>query len=143
MGQNWAKVHKGKSIYLNVIDGEEFCFINLVKDIENGCGFKGAKIEWIPDGSIALIENGSQQLNMWDLIKSINGVFNLYYTKSSYPTLTPKRKVSRNSPTTHTKFLSTPRKPRRLTRLINKSLKNVSTNNKPDNPIVLEDSDSD
>lgn len=46
-----------KLIYLNDIYSDEFCFIDLVKDIEDGCGFKDGKIEWEWEGLVAVIEN--------------------------------------------------------------------------------------
>lgn len=69
-----------KLIYLNDIYSDEFCFIDLVKDIEDGCGFKDGKIEWEWEGLVAVIENDTQLLNMWDHIENNSEVFKLYYS---------------------------------------------------------------
>lgn len=46
------------------IDGDEFCLIDLVKDVEKGCGIKRFKIQWMCETVRAYIGINTQLMNM-------------------------------------------------------------------------------
>ena len=83
-GSNGNKYIGGKSVWLNEIDGDEFCLIDLLKDVEDKCQVNGVKIQWLRGGSIKTIENDTHLMEMWDHIVVHENLFHLYVMESDY-----------------------------------------------------------
>ena len=155
-GGRWAvkdiKYIGGKTFWLDDIDGDEFCYMDLVKDLEVKFGIKGGKIQWLWDGCISNIESDANLIDMWDHIKPLNKYFHLYLIESNAPkdklvactstnkvvnhpkpkptTLEPRKSPRFKTPTKKTNL---PKKPvvtpsRRSFRLLSKHRFNFSTN---------------
>lgn len=68
----------GNYFVLFGIDGDVFCLIDFVKDIENGCGVEGFRIQWLWETTRAYIDSDTLLMNMWDQIESKDGMYHIY-----------------------------------------------------------------
>lgn len=72
---------------LNDVYGDEFCYMDFVKDLEEKSNVEGGKIQWLWDSCISVIESDGHLMDMWDHIKPLNKHFHLYLIEFNAPTL--------------------------------------------------------
>lgn len=55
------------------MDGVEFCFMDLIKGIEENTALNDFRVLWVKNGALKVVSNGVELLYMWDQIKVVKG----------------------------------------------------------------------
>ncbi|KAM7489953.1 hypothetical protein LguiB_027437 [Lonicera macranthoides] len=96
---NLEKYVGGKKFVLGDVDGDEFCFMDLIKDIEEKAALTDFRVLWVKEGDLGVISNDVELIYMWDHIKAVKGVYHLYLEKISGPSTLIDTRTNKNTTT--------------------------------------------